>query len=67
MVRDVVTLTVGLTLCLSQVVIQIQGGEPNVAMLTAGVGLLTSWPFLKLGDRRVDESDDHAPKTRVDA
>ena len=61
MLRDIATLTVGATLCLSQMLVQLQGGEPNIAMLTAGVGLLTSYPLLKLGDRRADEGD-HAAK-----
>ena len=60
MIRDIVTLTVGSALCLSQVILQFQGGEPNIALITAGVGLLTSYPLLKIGDRRVDEGDDAA-------
>lgn len=65
MFRDIATLTVGATLCLSQMLIQFQGAEPNIAMLTAGVGLLTSYPLLKLGDKRADEGNDVA-KTRPD-
>jgi len=57
MLRDIATLTIGATLCLSQVLIQFQGGDPNIALITAGVGLLTSYPLLKLGDRRADEGD----------
>ena len=60
MLRDVITLTIGATLCLSQVILQFQGGEPNIALITAGVGLLTSFPLLKLGDRRADEAGDAA-------
>ena len=60
MLRDVITLTIGATLCLSQILVQFQGGDPNIAMLTAGVGLLTSYPLLKIGDRRADEGDDAA-------
>lgn len=55
--RDLATLTAGLTCIVSQILIQWQSRgtiEPNVAIITAGVGLLTSWPLLKLGDRRAD-------------
>jgi hypothetical protein len=67
MVRDVVTLAVGSALLLSQVIIQWQSRgkvEPNVALITAGVGLLTSWPFLKLGDRRADSEAEDGGKGR---
>ena len=65
MFRDIATLTIGATLCFSQVILQFQGAEPNIAMLTAGVGLLTSYPLLKLGDKRADEGN-HVAKDRPD-
>lgn len=68
MVRDVITLAVGAAMLLSQVMIQWQSKgrvEPNVAIITAGVGLLTSFPFLKLGDKRADsEAEDGGKKAR---
>ena len=59
--RDVVILTVGSSLCLSQILIQLQNHPPNIPMLTAGVSLLAGYPLTKLGDRRSDDkSDDDA-------
>jgi hypothetical protein len=55
--RDVIVLTVGASLCLSQMLVQWQGGEPNIPMLTAGVSLLAGYPLVKLGDRRTDGAD----------
>lgn len=55
--RDVIVLTVGCTLCLSQVLVQFQHGDPNLPMLTAGVSLLAGYPLVKLGDRRNDEAN----------
>jgi hypothetical protein len=55
--RDVIVLTVGASLCLSQMLVQWQGGEPNIPMLTAGVSLLAGYPLVKLGDRRADGAD----------
>ncbi len=51
-VRDIMTLSVGAALCLSQIILQFQHGEPSVPLIAAGVTLLTSYPLLKLGDRR---------------
>jgi hypothetical protein len=55
--RDVITLTIGATCVLSQVILQFQGGEPNIPLLTAGVSLLAGYPLLKLGDQRIDGAD----------
>lgn len=52
LLRDVTTLTIGATLCLSQVLLQFQGGEPSIPMLTAGTALLAGYPLAKIGDRR---------------
>jgi hypothetical protein len=60
--RDLATLVAGLALLMSQILIYWQSDgkiEPNIALVTAGVGLLTSWPLMRLGDRRADgEADD---------
>jgi hypothetical protein len=55
--RDIIILSIGGALCLSQVLIQFQGGEPSIPMLTAGAGLLTGYPLFKIGDRRADNDD----------
>lgn len=55
--RDVATLGVGVALCLSQVIIQFQHGEPSIPLITAGVSLLAGYPLTKLGDRRAGEAD----------
>jgi len=46
------TLSVGAALCLSQIILQFQHGEPSVPLIAAGVTSLTTYPLLKLGDRR---------------
>lgn len=56
--RDLVVLTVGASLCLSQILIQMQGAVPNIPMLTAGVSLLAGYPLTKLGDRRLADKED---------
>jgi hypothetical protein len=53
--RDVLTLAIGSALCLSQVILQFQGGEPSIILITAGVSLLAGYPLLKVGDRKADE------------
>jgi len=63
-VRDVVTLSVGAALCLSQIILQFQHGEPSVPLIAAGVTLLTSFPLLKLGDRRADADNGVGRKDR---
>ena len=61
-VRDVITLSVGTALCLSQIILQFQHGEPSVPLIAAGVTLLTSYPLLKLGDRRAGADNDNNRK-----
>lgn len=51
-VRDVAIVACGIACILSQVIIQLQGAGVSIEMLTAGVTLLTSEFFIKLGDRR---------------
>jgi hypothetical protein len=61
-VRDVATVAAGLACIFSQILIHFQSSgkvEPNVALVTAGVGLLTSWPLMRLGDRRTDGEADN--------
>lgn len=53
--RDGVTLAIGGALCLSQIILQFQGGEPSIPMLTAGTALLAGYPLYRVGDRRADE------------
>ncbi len=56
--RDIVVLTIGSSLCLSQILIQLQQHPVNIPMLTAGVSLLAGYPLTKLGDRRSDDKAD---------
>lgn len=64
-VRDVAIMACGIACILSQVIIQLQRAEVSIEMLTAGVTLLTSEFFIKLGDRRgnatpIQRSGNHA-------
>lgn len=49
-------LAVGGALCLSQIIVEFQGSQVSIPMLTAGVSLLVGYPLVKLGDRRGEES-----------
>ena len=53
--RDVLTLAAGLGLFISQVILQFQGQEPNLALIAAGVSLLGVVPLVNIGDRKADE------------
>jgi hypothetical protein len=59
--RDAITYTVGITLIMSQLVLQVLdslellSGEPSVTLITAGIALLSTPAILHRGDRKEDE------------
>lgn len=60
--RDAITYTMGVTLIMSQLVLQILdafdilSGEPSLTLITAGLGLLGLPSVLHRGDRKEDNS-----------